>query len=334
MGVATFTPTSPVEIVSSLAQFLEDEGWTVDLNAESLFSYSTSYVPTAGRRLHVHKDELHAELFGFVGNSKLRSYYPISYRSNAVGLAVATGLDAGANWDKQPGACLATNGNGLGPILNNVADGGALHVYAWEDTPAVALVLEISAGVFQWLVWGRITPFGVLAGGEFMTGSYNDYGLDVGPFVQGYDVSSGTYQACFLRSDLGGAYPFAWFLPTAYGAERRSRWPLGNALQYPPYANTTGQAYAHQMTLNGLLGGLPSSFLGLSPLLPLPVLAETGTGTDLWMPMGTIPNIRYVDMTNLLAGEEIVLGTDTWVCWPLASRTESDPRGLAVLVEV
>ena len=326
MPVASFTPATPLEVVTSIKTFLDDEGWDINFDADSVFTYNASYTPTSGRRLIATLDDLCVSLYGFLGACTVTNdgYTSIS---NRVCLNVGTAYDSGQNWDLQTNSCRDAAGKSRWASMSNTS-GGTLDLFSWVDTPNIVAVLGLS-GIYQWMLWGRIDPFGVVSDGEFFAasvpGSINTY--QVGPFVE--NLSDKSYMSSYLRSTLGGAYTAGWFLSAEYASRRRARWPLFDANGYVASGSASNCQYIHYTGLHGM----PSSFLGLSPLLPLPVYGESAVSSGLYMPMGVIPNVRYVDMTFIAAGEEITLGADTWVCYPLCQKTSSDTRGLAILKE-
>lgn len=335
MGKAVFYPTGPLEVVANLHQFLADEGWSIDHYGDYTYSTYSGAQADAGLRLHASMDGLHLEVYGYAGACRPFGFSHVTSIADGVALSLCTGFDAGGAWELQPGSCRSHYGTGTGALISHAAEGGVLRLYSWAGRPHVAIVFERGAGAFQWLCWGRLDPFGMYAGGEYFCGSRSSQDYSVGPFVVGSQGSSSSFGSSFVRLDAEEFPDMAdtagWLLPTPNGARRRVRWPL------PGSDGGQVRSSSENKDLSLIyytgLGGRPSSLLGLCPLLPVPAFGETGQETNLWMPLGTVPDIRFVDMTSLTPGAEMPLGDDVWVCWPLLARSDADARGLALRVE-
>lgn len=58
----------------------------------------------------------------------------------------------------------------------------------------------------------------------------------------------------------------------------------------------------------------PNPLNGVGILTPINISVNRG---DLnYHPLGQLPGIRYMDMTNYLPGNEFTLGSDTWKVFP------------------
>ena len=64
----------------------------------------------------------------------------------------------------------------------------------------------------------------------------------------------------------------------------------------------------------------------LSPLLPIVPAIIINNNT--YLP-GQWPDVRYVDLTFISPKQEITLGSDTWMCFPLiAKHAGAQPTGV------
>ena len=76
---------------------------------------------------------------------------------------------------------------------------------------------------------------------------------------------------------------------------------------------------------------------GASPLngtaLLLPNIVSLNIANQYLSPIGVMPGLRYMDMTNFLPGDEFTFGPDTWKVFPWYTKggNISGNRGIALL---
>ncbi|MNE91947.1 hypothetical protein D3C80_1896190 [compost metagenome] len=75
----------------------------------------------------------------------------------------------------------------------------------------------------------------------------------------------------------------------------------------------------------------PNPLNGVGILLPNVV--SLNVGDEFLSPIGVVPGIRYMDMTNYTPGDEFSLGPDTWKVFPWYQKGGlSVQRGIAYKV--
>ena len=58
----------------------------------------------------------------------------------------------------------------------------------------------------------------------------------------------------------------------------------------------------------------PNPLNGIGLLLPN--IVSLNIGNEYLSPIGVVPGMRYMDMTNYLPGDEFNIGSDTWKVFP------------------
>jgi hypothetical protein len=226
----------------------------------------------------------------------------------ALGLARATGYASGSAWDAQTGTSGLSYASHLG--------GSSLtyHLFGGTSTDGdwCHAVLETAAGVFASAHFGSLVKAGTWTGGAYcdgmrwLTGQSNVYSLHV-PFVSvGANNDRGG-----IRADLDGATAPKW-------------WPWGtssggadaNSTTYAATLVNRGDAYG---PVDAWLTALsPNALNGRTVLWPIAVYAPRPS--SYWSHLGDIGGLRACSMEQLAAGEEITLGSETWMVFPARAK--------------
>lgn len=108
---------------------------------------------------------------------------------------------------------------------------------------------------------------------------------------------------------------------------------LGTDRQGPAGGPKTNEARIH--ILGGYRGG-PFSFpfanfrgtkqRGLNPMYPITPFYWNRVTDDLHGPLGQMKDVRGVNIRDFAAGEEVTIGSDTWVLFPSARKALSDSQ--------
>jgi hypothetical protein len=103
---------------------------------------------------------------------------------------------------------------------------------------------------------------------------------------------------------------------------------IDNVLDGDAIAVSTGRAF-------GRYGGGPSlaSFqrgaANAASINMIPILTTFSVSSNLYMPLGTMPDVRFVNMGNIQPQEQKVIGSDTWQFFPWGQKLSSvDPTVL------
>jgi hypothetical protein len=232
-------------------------------------------------------------------------YVGVSSDSDEVFARGALGYDAGLAWNAQP------NHSGLTVALNlTVGPYTSYHFFAGDEEgcPYLNAIIEFTAGRFRHLAFGKLIKRGNYTGGTYVDGvrwnNNNAYqnipdrvehtvicdansSSGSGHFACDYDGKTNNWQRCITTAG------------TAYA--------LGSAR-----SNSMTQMYNAVGVQNWNMRNL---------MWPLSYFANRAS--NLRSPVGRIPNMRMVNMKNLLPGETLTVGGDGWMVFPLVQRTES-----------
>lgn len=265
--------------------------------------------------------------------------------TNRTGLAVtgADGYSAGAAWDRQPGYPQRTSGgatdqySGYTPFVTNPGPFPAYHMFA-PDSKTIYLEVEVTTGTFQRLGFGALDLFNPASagGGRFFyaTGGHAA-------------ATDSTATSAWLGSHIdNGSYSLEEvpFRAADYGANTTQPGSCVRAA-FGSFDNWCGSATRISQTLLAQAcqgGGVHDKILrDLSPN-PLngigiltPNVVSVSRADDFLSPLGVVPGMRYMDMTNYLPGDEFTLGSDVWKVFPWYQKGgRSYQRGIAYLKAV
>jgi hypothetical protein len=214
----------------------------------------------------------------------------------------STGFDGGLAWNAQPGhsSVDAQSNNMPGPFA-------AYHFFAGANPDYVYAVVETVAGIYKHLVFGQLVKTGAYTGGAFVDTVYWEY--------------SPTYVNT-------ASAPFHAYL---FDAEVHSSYQLNGQIRadIDGFTNRWYRFYLNEDSLqargNGR-GGLtdslfkrnPNSYNALTVLLPIYVMVYRPGGT--YSPIGTVPDLRQVNIANLAPGATISIGGQDWMIFPAVQK--------------
>lgn len=257
------------------------------------------------------------------------------------------GYDALLAWDRQPGYPMRGSGGAsdqyqtLMPCHVNVGPFPAYYFFS-PDAKTLYCELEQTTGTFVRFGCGSLDLFNLAApgGGRFVyatssghvtssTGSTsewlgthmdatNDAPAEMVPFrgadFQNYNNGRGCASAVRVT--------FATYDNWAVSC----RDPATTAL---PMAGCQGGG-VHDKVLRDS-GASPLNGVGLL----LPNIVSYNAGNEFFVPIGTVPGLRYMDMTMYQPGDEFSIGLDTWKVFPWYQKGGlSLQRGIAYLKAV
>lgn len=226
----------------------------------------------------------------------------------------ATGYTPGGTVGGQPGS------PSLYAIMNRVGNGPyvAYHLFSNAAGDYVHCVLEYSAGFFSHLVFGQLDKFGSYAGGHYCDATYigtnandHDYYLSTwsSPLFDGWGVSPSSrgHVSANLESNI-------W---------RMFAGSSGSSSTFDAYGN--GRA---GLTSRLLVGSQPNTLNLATPLIPIYIFTDIGgTSSGNRTPLGVVKDLRLVWMESFAAGQEVVLGSDTWMVFPIYRRSTFQNSG-------
>lgn len=294
---ATGTPTSLSDFLNSLATFATSAGWTVDFNAHAGFAgASHDYY------LAVHKDLCYLGYYvpdttAVGGTLQLQLW-------GATGYAGSTAPSAQAGHSPQ---CALMFPPPVGPY-------NAYHFFstATSGVDYLHCLLEYSSGSFLSVYGGCLKPIGGASPCTYIaatqwsalsgSSSSNDSGIGQNNFTP------------FSGENSGGGYRLFQVLATVDGT---ARWfaPAGGAVSPGRAigALRTGSKNVHAFARN------PNTFNQLAVFIPLSLFVERAVG-NIYSYIGDVIDMRWVNLQNNLAKDEVTIGSDTWKLFPVISK--------------
>jgi hypothetical protein len=239
------------------------------------------------------------------------------------------GYDGGLAWDKQPGYPVrgtTTGGDQAHVMFPLVVSTGPFPAYHFFDMDGKTLYVELE------VVTGSYIRFGC--------GSldlYNPAAPGGGRFcyaTSGSHVTDSTANTAWLGASADSSNYAAEMVPFrgADYSSNNSGFSFGSMVRaaFGSFDNWAGSG--RTVTTAGLKaacqgGGChdrilrefsTSSLNGVGVLLPH--IVSLNIGDEFLMPIGTIPGLRTLDITNFLPNEEFTLGSDTWKVFPWYSK--------------
>jgi hypothetical protein len=331
MSYSTGTATGANDLLDKLRLFCIAEGWTVNRNASI----------TGGKELCLNKG---SSYFNLKSGENITLLINGSNQTNKYGINIngSDGYDAGSNWDRQPGysrrnitASSTDQYVSFLPMVTNFGPFPAYHLFSLNGGDCIYLELEITAGVYQRLGFGKLELFNASTVGDgrffYSTGSGH--------------VTNSTGTTAWLGSDSTSSnsleeVPFRY---SAYSLNSPSNSGSAVRVALDTFDNWAGSGPVASSTYLGqIVTGLkekillycsPNPLNGVGVLIPITVNISRA---DLYYhPLGTVPGIRYLDMTNYLPGDEFTLGGDTWKVFPWYNKGgRSYEHGIAYLKEL
>lgn len=282
-GVAS----SPADLISKLGTFAAANGWTV----------SAATVGVVFRNGDIN-----------VG---------VNTDASIIYLRGAVGYDSGAAWNAQPGASPQN-------ISSNVGAGPytAYHFFVGDeaDSDHVHCALEIEAGIYRHISFGRVVPYGVITGGTYVDAVWWQSGVTNANLLQ----TSSHRHICRAAATTGGISGWA-HLWCDYDS-KTDNWQINNL----------GGAFPRTESLFGSCGpGLGACLFNALTLVGgmkwnlrttlHPLEYAVGRPESLTTTVGRIPNMRQLSLTNYAPGDEIAIGGETWKVFPIMRRNIATP---------
>lgn len=296
MAYATGSASSCANVLQSLATFCTSYGWTVDNNA----AYS------GGWWLAIHKGTCYL-------NFQVPSGDGLIYVSGATGFSSSSAPNAQANSSNQfacnPGQ--TASGVNPGPYV-------AYHFFSSTSGTYLHCVIEVTSNVFAHFHTGQLNTVGGASPAIYVSPSnwirYSpsspsdnypsdpDTSYNVKPFCSNYNASVANNAAVACTVDSS----FRWF-PFYGGTSPGRMGALGD--DYFQAGNWSVSA-EHRS---------PNTFNGVAVLTPITFFVERAAG-NIYSLIGEAPDVRFVNMKNNNAKDEITLGSDVWKLFPIIAN--------------
>lgn len=330
MAYQTGTASDVNDILDKFRLFAIAQGWSVNRWA----------TVGSGRELCIKKGSAY---FNFRAWNNEWALVNGDDQADKTGLAIngSDGYLGGNAWDRQPGYPQRRNSAPLDqahawfPLVINIGPFPAYHFFA-PDSKTLYAEVEVSAGIFMRFGCGSLDLFNPAApgGGRFFYATGGQHVTDPTstsiPWLE-VDVDDSSLSLeevpfrcadyCYDASFLSGSYlrvQHDSFDNWAHSAKVPSTYNTGSFCQ---------GGGVHDRPIRDLS---PNSLNGVGVLLPN--IVSVNRNQEYLSPVGTVPGMRYMDMTNYLPGDEFTLGSDTWKVFPwYAKGGRSGQRGIAYL---
>lgn len=299
MAYSTGAPASCVAVLQALATFCTSYGWTVN--------YNNTYTGLAWW-LSVSKGSCYLNFTVPTGDGKINLYG-------------ATGYSGASAPTAQPGISnIVTTNPGKTSSGVNPGPYSAYHFFSSSSGTYLHCLIEVSSGIFAHIHGGSLVAAGGASPAIYVTGSnWSNYApqttsdtapsspdqtVNMKPFTQ--DSAQGSYGGPSAQLGCTVDGTFRWFASVSASSPSRLR----------SIGNSSGNADAwsrrsHQRS--------PNTFNGLSVLSPIPFFAERSAG-NIYSMIGDAPDVRFFNMTNNNAKDEITIGSDVWKVFPIISN--------------
>lgn len=299
MAYTTSTATTMDGLLEAVKDFALAQGWTID----------TYEAITDGHWLHLHLGTAHFDLF--TDNTPASPDY-----SPELILTGATGYDGGQDQLNQPGSRTDT----IQVYCNDLSAGSYVKHHFFAGADFVHCVVEVSSGRFVHFGFGTLDKAGTYTGGEYVYGTRwylnnASYSSDQYSAQHFYPFGPDGAHIRFTENDLSGADTYKdWATVKSYPASTT------NYLRAMGFYNNSADTIENLLTIP--LSRQPNYFNGLAVLLPINIVC--GRTNNLTSVLGSPKEMRYINIQYLSASQELTLGADTWLIFPVKQKGLDD----------
>lgn len=310
------TASTLADLLTKLQTFATANGWTSDQldTAGGSWAFHRGNVYVSGRWTVATPTimSLHQAL-GYTGGNQPGTHPNDSGNGyNATNSHVATLLDDERN----------VSDINNGPFLS-------YHFFEQDSGPAyLHISVEAAVGSYRHFGFGTLEKVGTWTGGEYcyghvMGGATNHSPIDAGEsaLLDGLYSASGVPFAATIHCEALTNQPGS------------GKWGVVSGTAAGVSQGTDTAAVAREKIRGGYRAGPVarsfaafngSSLTGLIPLYKIPVFHADSVSTTRRRLLGYLPDVRGVNLRNFAAGEEVVVGADTYVMLPLGIRTSDN----------
>ena len=336
MAYETGTSSSVVDLLDKFRLFAIAQGWTVN-------RWTTV---GSGRELCISKGSAYFNFRAWNNESMLVNGTTTAGKYG-ITMNGSDGYASGNAWDRQPGYPVRLSSTGgdqchtLFPLVTTTGPFPTYHFFA-PDSKTLYAEVEVTTGVFQRWGCGSLDLFNPAApgGGRFIystAGNHVTNSTSTSSWL-GVDADATSY-SCelvpFRCADITSSNNVS-VNTSANASASMVRVSFSSFDNWAGSGRTVGQ-YGLGMACQG--GGCHDKVLrdySPNPLngigLLLPNIVSLNIGDEFLSPIGVIPGMRYMDMTNYLPGDEFTIGSDTWKVFPwYAKGGIGYNRGIAYL---
>lgn len=308
------------DLLSKLDIFMVANGWTQDDFDDGVSAAAEGFAQWHRGNLHIgvkwvanapNNMSIHQAL----GNAG--AVFPGAHTDDSGnGYNAAFGTDAQLDDER----CVNDIGNGPFP---------SYHFFENDASPNyVHIVVEVSSETFTHFGWGEMNKFNDWTGGEYCYGFFRDEGTNSSAIDIAHYAPFDGIQAVSSTLAKRNATIHAEGLPNQLAAEK---WliHIGGTTILDSVDRTDTAGEIKRVTFGGFRGG-PVAYLlgsfradvatGHIPLYPWAIFLRDFTNEFSYF-LGDIPDIRGVDIFNFSPAQEVTVGSDVWIMFPMVRRT-------------
>ncbi len=314
------------DLLSKLDIFMVAQGWVQD-------DFDDGVTVAAEGFAQWHKNSMHVGVKWVADAPNNMSIHQALGNAGAVFPGAHTD-DSGNGWNSTFGSDANLDDE---RCVNDIGDGPfpSYHFFEKDSGSAyVHVVVEISSETFRHFGWGELEKFNDWTGGEYCYGHFadeatNSSAVDTAATVPFDGMQSSTSSSTGKR----GTTIHAEGLPHQGGTEKWLHHAGGVPNDDVDFNDTAGNA--KRLAFGGQRAG-PLAFpmsqfrsdiaTGHIPMYPWGIFTRDFVNQFMYF-LGNVPDIRGIDMFNFSAGQEVTIGSDTWVIFPQVRRTEDNIVG-------
>jgi hypothetical protein len=300
MSYQTGSATTQLDFMTKLKDFAVAAGWTQD------------EFDSGNSRMALHKSTVYVQMH-WDGTNDIGLWQSLNF----------TGGQVPGNHPNDSGNIASPTGAiTSGRRINTVTNGPYISHHFFASGDYLYACLQISVGTWVNMGWGKLTKLGNWTGGEFAFASF--YAEGGGTFLPGNLNHSQIFDALCNVADVaacmhveglpGQGGTGKWGVFTGAGAAPGNddaavlRVSLVGSMRDGPYA--TSLAYFKLSAMQGFV-----------PLIPIPAFYHRrDTTPDHFHPLGFMPDIRQLNIGRFNPEQEIVIGPDTWIVFPMIQK--------------
>jgi len=312
MAYETGASTGPNDLIDKLRIFLIARGWTVNLYAAI----------GAGFRLHVQKAAADATVMYFnfrsaiaeTGVTLITEDNTAGAGGTVTGLLVngSTGYDVAEIWHHQPGKSIDASDKSFAMCMTGMSTTAIPSYYFFTpDADTVHIVVETTAGIYQFMSFGMLVKQGIITGGMFFSASFssyepaNDYSGATGWYAPNY------FSACTAGQEHGAVYINA----DATASWRTSTGSTTSKIQWPCVVGQQANAFMSQDGLASMFWShSPNAYNAMAAMCPIYTLLLRADNN--YSLIGWPLDVRFLNTTNYDPAEELTYGAETWMAFP------------------
>lgn len=200
----------------------------------------------------------------------------------------------------------------------------AYHFFAGEgSTPYIHVVVEVDSGRFRHFGFGNLIKHGTWTGGEYVYGHFWSQGSTA------IDNPANASHGVGLEGMSSAVSVVATLHMEDYDDQTASeKWAVFSGAAQPVGTDRAGED--RKAVVGGWRGGMWGRYLAwmrysspnaYKPFVPLPVVYFDRAATpDTVSWIGEQPDVTVMNISAFTAGQEVVIGSDTWMVFPLVRK--------------